>query len=199
MNTNGFVLHAILFEGAMAIVGALLALICGLDLSKAFHNPDFATMFSQFALGIGLAVGLGILFTVLDYFPWSHLKKVSEKTKEFVNDAFKDSSLFNRFLVCLLAGVGEEILFRGFIFIAIFEFWPWGLEYNLNIIAAIAISSILFGLGHNVSALYFLITAMLGVTFCLVFLWTGSLIAPVIAHALYDFYAMESALKEDAA
>ena len=196
MNTNGFVIHMIIFEGAMALIGALLALFCGLDLGKAFQTSDMADFFNQFALGIGIAAAMGIFFTILDHIPWSQLKKVSEKTKEIVNDAFKKTSRFNRFLVCLLAGVGEEVLFRGFIFVVIFEFWPWGLEFNLNIIAAIIVSSTLFGLGHSITLLYFILTALLGVTFCLVFLWTGSLIAPVVAHALYDFYAIESALKE---
>lgn len=199
MKSDGFVIQAILFEGAMALLGALLALICGLDLSKAFYTPDLATLFSQIALGIGLAVGLGIFFTILDYIPSSHLKQISDLTKETVSETMKNSSRINRFLVCLMAGVGEEVLFRGFIFLAIFEFWPWGLEFNMNIIVAVVVSSILFGLGHYVTAIYFLITGLLGVAFCLVFLRTGLLIAPLVAHALYDFYAMEIALKESGA
>ena len=199
MNTNGFVLYMILFEGTMALLGALFALFCGLDLGKAFQTSDMADFFNQLALGIGIAAAMGIVFTILDHVPWSQLKKVSEKTKEIVNEAFKNTSHFNRFLVCLLAGVGEEVLFRGFIFIAIFEFWSWGLEYNMNIFAAIIISSVLFGLGHHITLMYFFISSLLGAFFCLVFLWTGSLIAPVVAHALYDFYAIEFALKESAA
>lgn len=196
MNTNGFVIHMIIFEGTMALIGALLALFCGLDLGKAFQTSDMADFFNQFALGVGISAAMGIFFTILDHVPWSQLKKVSEKTKEIVNDAFKKTSRINRFLVCLLAGVGEEVLFRGFIFVAIFEFWPWGLEFNLNIIAAIIVSSTLFGLGHSITLMYFILSALLGATFCLVFLWTGSLIAPVVAHSLYDFYAIEFALKE---
>ena len=197
MNTNGFVLHMIIFEGSMALAGALLALVFGLDLSKAFQTSDATDLFNQLALGVGIAAAMGIVFTFLDYIPWSQLKKVSEKTKEIVNEAFKNISRFNRFLVCLLAGVGEEVLFRGFIFIAIFEFWPWGLEFNMNIFAAIIVSSVLFGLGHSITLMYFILTALLGTAFCLVFLWTGSLIAPIVAHTLYDFYAMETALKEN--
>lgn len=199
MNTNGFAIYMIIFEGAMALIGALLALFCGLDLGKAFQTSDIADFFNQLALGVGIAAALGIVFTVLDHVPWSQLKRVSEKTREIVNESLKNSSHFNRFLVCLMAGVGEETLFRGFIFVAIFEFWPWGLEFNMNIIAAIVVSSVLFGLGHSITLLYFFLTALLGVFFCLVFLWTGSLIAPVVAHTLYDFYAIESALKESAA
>ena len=193
---ESFVLQAILFEGAMALVGALLALLFGLDLWKAFQTSDMAALFNQIGFGIGLAAGLGLIFTVMDYIPWSQMKLISEKTKEVINEVLKYSTHFERFLVCLLAGIGEEILFRGFIFVVIFEFWPWGLEFNMNIIVAVIVSSVLFGLGHYISALYFFITGLLGAVFCLVFLWTGSLIAPVVAHALYDFYAMELALKE---
>ena len=196
MNTNAFVIHAIFFEGTMALLGALLALFCGLDLGKAFQTADMAALFNQLALGVGIAAAMGIIFTILDHIPWSQLKKVSEKTKEIINESLKSASHINRFLVCLMAGVGEEVLFRGFIFVAIFEFWPWGLDFNMNIIAAIIASSVLFGLGHSITLLYFILTALLGVAFCLIFLWTGSLIAPIVAHALYDFYAMETALKE---
>ena len=195
-NSESFVLQAIIFEGAMALAGALLSLFCGLDLWKAFHTPDLSTLFNQIGLGIGFAAGMGLLFTLLDYIPWSQLKQISQKTKEVINEVLKYSTHFERFLVCLLAGIGEEILFRGLIFVAIFEFWPWGLEFNMNIIVAVIVSSVLFGLGHYISALYFFITGLLGAVFCLVFFWTGSLIAPVVAHALYDFYAMELALKE---
>lgn len=198
-NSNSFVLQTIIFEGAMAIIGAFLALLCGLDLWKAFHTNNSAELLWQLGLGIAISAGMCFIFTILDFIPWKCLKDVSEKTKDIVCETFKNTTRFNRFLVCTQAGIGEEILFRGFIFVVIFEFWPWGLEFNLNIIAAVVISSILFGLGHSVTLLYFIITGLMGAVFCLIFLWTGSLIAPIIAHALYDFYAMETALKENEA
>lgn len=196
-DSNSFVLQTIIFEGALAIIGAFLALLCGLDLWKAFQTNNSSELLCQLGLGLAISAGMCLFFTILDLIPLKCLKDVSEKTKDIVCETFKNTTRFNRFLVCMQAGIGEEILFRGFIFIVIFEYWPWGLEFNMNIIAAIAISSILFGLGHCVTLLYFFITGLMGVFFCLIFLWTGSLIAPIVAHGLYDFYAMETALKED--
>ena len=196
-NSNYFVLQAIIFEGAMALIGALLSLLCGLDLSKAFLTSNSVELLWHLGLGIVFAACLGVFFTILELVPFDSLQRASEKAKEIVCETLNNTTRFNRFLICMLAGIGEEILFRGFIFVVIFEFWPWGLEFNMNIIAAIAISSILFGLGHSITRLYTIITGLMGVVFCLVFLWTGSLIAPIVAHALYDFFAMEFALREN--
>ena len=190
------VMQAVIVEGGMALLGALLALLCGLDLGKAFFVSDASELVAQLSLGVALSAALALIFYLLDYLPLSSLKEISKLTQQTLKDTLDTATRFNRFLICLLAGIGEEILFRGFIFIAIFEFWPWGLEYHLNIIAAIAISSFLFGLGHSVTPLYVVIAGLLGAAFSLVFLWTGSLIAPIVAHGLYDFYAIERALKE---
>ena len=63
MNTNGFVLHMILFEGAMALLGAFLALLFGLDMTKAFQTTDLAALFNQLALGVGFAAAIISVFT----------------------------------------------------------------------------------------------------------------------------------------
>ena len=85
-------------------------------------------------------------------------------------------------LVCITAGVCEEILFRGFM-LHYLHVLPW----TLNLTLALLISSLVFGLNH----LYGGVGGVVGSTtggflFGLLFLLSGNLLLPVVLHALTD-------------
>ena len=84
--------------------------------------------------------------------------------------------------ISALAGVCEEILFRGVI--------QGALGDVLGIGAAHVAASLLFGAVHAVSAWYALAAAGAGAYLSLLYLATGNLIAPIVCHALYDFAAL---------
>jgi len=75
-------------------------------------------------------------------------------------------------LVALSAGVGEEVLFRGV------------LQPRIGWIAA----TILFALLHAISPTYVLVTLILGAVLAWVQIWSGNLWAPIVAHAVYDYW-----------
>lgn len=84
--------------------------------------------------------------------------------------------------ISLLAGVGEELLFRGAI-----QGWAsdrWGPA------AGLVLASGVFGAAHSVSLRYALLTLGVGVYLGLLLQVTGSLLAPLLTHALYDFIAL---------
>ena len=85
-------------------------------------------------------------------------------------------------LVALTAGICEEVLFRGFLI----RFLHDG-GMAMPVIAALLVSCLVFGLNHLYqgprSALG---TAIVGFIMGLLFLVTGSLIPPMIVHALID-------------
>jgi membrane protease YdiL (CAAX protease family) len=53
---------------------------------------------------------------------------------------------------------------------------------------AVAVSSVIFSLGHGYEGLAGMITVgALGATFATVYLWRKSLVAPMVMHFLQDF------------
>lgn len=82
----------------------------------------------------------------------------------------------------VLAGFGEELLFRGVI-----QGW---LAERFGAVFAIAVASILFGLVHFLSFLYFVIATLLGVVLGLAYVWSESLLLIMVWHGVYDLVAL---------
>ncbi|MGA2904749.1 MAG: CPBP family intramembrane glutamic endopeptidase [Candidatus Korobacteraceae bacterium] len=85
-------------------------------------------------------------------------------------------------IVCITAGICEEILFRGFL-LRYLHVFPWTLDLTL----ALLVSSGIFGLQH----LYqgpagAASTGVMGFLASLLFLLTGNLLLPIALHAVLD-------------
>lgn len=85
-------------------------------------------------------------------------------------------------LVAALAGISEEVLFRGIIQV--------GLGWIVPAVWALIITSVAFGLVHFASRAYAVLAALMGLYLGALFLRQGSLLAPIVTHALYDFVAL---------
>ena len=85
-------------------------------------------------------------------------------------------------LLALLAGLAEEVLFRGVIQV--------GLTRAISPPWALLATSVLFGLAHFASVAYAVLAAVIGVYLGALFLLQNNLLIPVMAHALYDFVAL---------
>lgn len=85
------------------------------------------------------------------------------------------------FGLSITAGICEEILFRGYLMQVLGGYFP---TYMVVII-----SSLVFGLQHIYQGpIHILRTAIVGATMALIYLFTDSLIVPIILHALFDMY-----------
>ena len=89
-------------------------------------------------------------------------------------------------LISLFAGAGEEMLFRGLIQAGLDE-WMTG---PAGAWIALAVASLLFGLAHMVSATYAVVAALIGAYLGALLIATDNLLAPIVAHGLYDFVAL---------
>ena len=85
-------------------------------------------------------------------------------------------------MLATVAGIGEELLFRGLIQNALARLIPSP--------ASLLATSILFGLAHFVTSTYALIAGLMGLYLGGLFLLQGSLVAPIVTHAVYDFFAL---------
>lgn len=82
----------------------------------------------------------------------------------------------------LLAGVGEELLFRGAV-----QGW---LSLHLGPWPAMVLASVLFGLVHYVSLAYCVVAAGLGLVLGIAYYLSASLGMVMLWHALYDLIAL---------
>lgn len=86
------------------------------------------------------------------------------------------------FRLSVTAGVCEELLYRGFLF--------WYLGHWLGPLPAAGVSALLFGIGHSYQGPRgILLTTAVGAFLSAIYAVTGSLIAPMVAHALMDIHS----------
>jgi hypothetical protein len=91
-----------------------------------------------------------------------------------IKDIFDSMSMVDLAIISLLAGIGEEMLFRGV------------LQARFGIL----IASIVFGLMHSVSAAYVIVTIIMGLYIGIIFKSGESLLIPMQLHFIYDFAAL---------
>lgn len=135
------------------------------------------------------AVTIGTLLAVVTFLLFSLIYRFGGRfTEALLNDTRRVSGIFNGYswghLACVaaLAGVGEELLFRGFL-----QTW---LSNHFAISVAILIASIIFGLLHYLSHAYFISVTLMSVAFGVAYYITDSLLMVMVWHAVYDFMAL---------
>ena len=178
--TNGFAM-AVVVEGALALAAVVLAAVFHVSLREQIAplGPEF---------GWAVVRGLAATVPMLAVFGWlvtsrrPALRQLREQVEWMVREMFPDSSALQFAMVALLAGVGEELLFRGAIQNVI-AYWTPPL-------VALAITSFLFGIAHALSRLYFFFALTVGFFLGWLALAFNDLIAPIVAHGLYDFVAL---------
>ena len=85
-------------------------------------------------------------------------------------------------LVSLTAGIGEEILCRGFL-IQYFRHAP----LHLGVVAAAILAAVVFGFAHMYQGAKGIVgTGLLGLVFSAIFIISGNLLLPMIIHFLID-------------
>jgi membrane protease YdiL (CAAX protease family) len=84
--------------------------------------------------------------------------------------------------VCMTAGICEEIVYRGFL-LHYFHTLP----FHLSLTWALVVSSLIFGIGHLYQGVGGGVqTAVIGFVFGTMFVMTGSLVLPIVLHAVMD-------------
>ena len=129
-----------------------------------------------------------VLFLLMTHFPVGPLKAIKDVVDDGIVPMFRESSWLELAVVSALAGIGEEMLFRGVVQEAISQkFGPW-----IGLVAA----SIAFGLAHPINKAYGVLAALIGLYLGGLWMMTDNLLVPMITHGLYDFLALVYLLRQ---
>jgi membrane protease YdiL (CAAX protease family) len=178
----------------MSVRARLLVLSCVVEgglLVLAFALGAWlgAPPFAQSSLGVAaLAAGLPAVLPLLVLLAFclrssnSHCVRIRELLDRSLLPLFEHSSWLDLLFISVLAGLGEEALFRGVLQVAA--------EPIVGVPGALVLASLLFGLAHAVTPGYVVLAALMGGYLGLLFVWCSDIWLPIVAHAAYDFIAL---------
>jgi len=178
------VARVIAFEAGLGVLAVVLAWALGIPfVDQLLVNPKTATW------GIAGAVPMAVVMAILAAIPWSPSREILVRVRDLVTPLFRESTLLQLGVVALAAGVGEELLFRGVI--------QTVATPVLGAAAAIVLTSLVFGLVHALTPLYAVLAAFISAYLGWMMVATGSLVPPIVAHAIYDWIALVYIVRYD--
>lgn len=178
---------SMVIEWSWVLVVGLILLSGGLTLSEVglgWESPP------PVVVGFVVAVGFGMLIPIV--VPWLKSRRSGgpdtgepfRETLEPVGALLPHSRKERRLFAALAvtAGVCEEVLFRGFLLFYLQEIFP-----GFRVVGAVAVSSVIFGLCHFYQGVRGVLgTGAFGAGMAILYVASGSLIVPIILHALLD-------------
>lgn len=173
---SGFLNLAAAFEGGTLFLGLFLGWATGVFTPKSLRLEPV-----DFAWGVlAFLPMVSILFLATD---------LKQQVRELLGQSLAACRWYDLAALAVLAGVSEELLFRG-----VLEPWMGRSDPWFGMVAA----NVLFGFAHAVSPTYFVFAMLIGIYFSLINRgwpdgsagWQHSnLLRPMVAHAVYDFVA----------
>ncbi len=180
-----FFKNACLFEAGLILVAVVLGWISGI-------NPFALLHFSENAIFYGIlgTIPLFLMFLLLEQITVDSVVTIRRFLLETLGPALHRYHWSDLFMLAAVAGISEEILFRGVI-------QPW-MESSWGFIAGLIGSNIVFGLVHAITPLYTVLAILVGtyLGFALDFGGERNLLTPVIIHWLYDFLAFLALMRD---
>ena len=179
MDSSKFFKTACWFEASLIGVAWLLAWIAGI-------NPLALLYFSETAIAIGVlgTVPLFLLFLALQQLPQKSLLDIKDLLLKTLAANLYTRHWSDLLWLSCIAGVSEELLFRGVI-------QPW-ITAAWGLTAGLWGCNIIFGLVHAITPMYTLLVVIVGMYLSLAMTVAGenNLLIPIIIHSLYDFLAL---------
>lgn len=178
-----FIFYGALFEGGLIGLAFLLDYFGCSDPSQTWREFSWSGTIRP-ALIFGLLGTLPLLLYLwvekwLRFWPFSTIEDISNSA---IRPLFMGAATFEVVLISILAGWGEELLFRWAI--------QGGLSQWFGVGFGLLAGSVAFGLCHFLSPTYAFLTFLFGLYFGWMMIWTGTWLAPAITHGLFDFVSI---------
>lgn len=177
-NRRTFLKVATYFESSLVLAAYFIGWLADVD-----PLADLRLQADVLLWGLAGTVPLYLLFLLSYHLPAGGLQAIKRFLIEHLGP-FLDACHWTGLLyLALLAGVTEEILFRGLLQPLLESHWGW----SVGLIA----SNILFALAHSITPLYALLAGLTGLYLGISLDFGGgrNLLTPIFIHALYDFLA----------
>lgn len=173
---------SLIFEASLGFVAVLLGFITNFNPLNHIHYNTWEVLYAVLISFVLFGLFIGI--TKLNWKPLMDIRKQLEVT---LLPLFKDFNWLDIALISILAGVCEELAFRG---------WIEGFSQQyLSVIGAFFLTNILFGLAHFITPLYALIAFLIGSLLSLTTWYWDNLLGAMVIHSVYDFLALAWLLK----
>ncbi len=169
MSRNRFLLFAVVVQGGVLLLALVVAYTLGL-------SPTKSVRWEMRDLVSGLLAVLPML-AVYHFSPG-----LRQLAIDSLGQSLARCRWYDLVMLALLAGVGEELLFRGMLYEGLLP---------LNFWVAVIVSNVAFGMLHALSWNYFLTTTTIGFGMHLLagISEPRNLLAPMVAHSVYDLFA----------
>jgi membrane protease YdiL (CAAX protease family) len=176
------VLLAVLFEGGLGVLALALGWLIGCPVWQKLHADARDGLWA-----VGATLPLLLIFLLFVNWPIGPLARIEAFAEEFIEPLFRPCTLFDLAVISLLAGLGEEMLFRGVL--------QDTLSHWLNPWLGLTLASVLFGLLHLITPTYAVLATLMGAYLGWLYDRSGNLLVAVVAHTLYDFFALAYLVK----
>jgi membrane protease YdiL (CAAX protease family) len=168
---------------AIGVEGGLA--VSALALGRLLQQPPLETLAADpvaALIGLAATVPLVLAFLAMIRWPFGPLEPIRRFSIEVLCPVLSPCTVPDLAAIALLAGFGEEMLFRGTL--------QGALTPRLGPGGAVLVASVLFGVVHAVTPTYAVLAGLIGAY--LGWLWqaTGNILAPIVVHGLYDFVAL---------
>jgi membrane protease YdiL (CAAX protease family) len=168
---------AVAFEGGLAALAWGAAWLLGLPLANwLWWDP------LDVVLGVAACLPMLGLFWMCLHAPLPPLQRLRELSRTLIRPLFAGCDLAELALISLMAGLSEELLFRGVL--------QTFLTDRLGLWAGLALASLIFGLLHAITPTYAVFATLLGAYLGALWELNGNLLVVIVAHGLYDFLAL---------
>ncbi|MDZ7748382.1 MAG: CPBP family intramembrane glutamic endopeptidase [Halofilum sp. (in: g-proteobacteria)] len=171
-------LAALVFEALLVPLALVLAALLGVN-PLARLAPAAETVLLAILATVPLLGGLALLAVAAG----DHFRAIEALVRPVVESLFRGAGHGAPLAVAALAGLGEELLFRG-----VLQAWLVGLGGPWQ---GVSLAAVVFGLVHYLSWAYFVLATVMGLYLGALYLVTGDLLLACLVHALYDWIALE--------
>lgn len=178
---------AFLFEMSLAVAAFVIGWVVDWSPARTLVRGSFDEGLRSMAIGFLAALPLAVVMLALEPIKTRNFERLREVVQTWILPWLREATDIELLLLCLSAGLGEELLFRGLVQDGLTQLWGGG---STAAWGALLAASALFAVCHWLTHTYAVLAGLVSLYFGGLLWCTGGLLAPITAHTVYDFLAI---------